>query len=177
MKYLLDGEYTDRLVFRKIDIADFNDWLVFHKDPGSSAHWHAERADPETECRKWYDKQYYRYANNLGGMNALVEKQSGKLIGHCGLLIQTVDAERELEVAYSLIPEFRNKGYATEAARKCLGFAFENLLADSLISIISLTNIPSQRVALKMGMAEEKRTVYDGNEVIIFSIDHRQTIS
>jgi ribosomal-protein-alanine N-acetyltransferase len=73
-----------------------------------------------------------------------------------------------LEVAYSLLPDFRNKGYATEAAKKCRDFTFENNLADSLISIISLTNNPSVNVAIKTGMKVEKQTVYKGNQVNIF---------
>ena len=47
-------------------------------------------------------------------MNALVEKQTGALIGHAGLLVQTVDDIIELEIAYSLLPSGRNKGYATK---------------------------------------------------------------
>lgn len=103
-------------------------------------------------------------------MNALIEKKSGKLIGHCGLLVQTVDEKTELEIGYSLLPEFWNRGYASEAAKKCRDFAFENKFSESLISIISKTNIPSQRVAAHNGMKLEKVTDYHGNAVFIFRI-------
>ena len=170
MKYLLDGEETSRLFFRKIKPSDFNDWLEFHKDPEASRYWIYEKEDAETACRKWYEKQFSRYENNLGGMNALIEKKSNALTGHCGLLVQEVDGIKELEIAYSLLPKFWNRGFATEAARKCRDFAFENFLADSLISIISLANIPSKNVALKMGMTIDKATIYYGNKVEIFRI-------
>ena len=104
-------------------------------------------------------------------MNALIEKESGRLIGHCGLLVQIVDGIPELEIAYSLLPEFWNKGYAIEAAMKCRDFAFANNFSDSLISIISLTNIPSEKVALKNGMHIDKRTIYSNNEVNIFRVN------
>ncbi|MBS1576028.1 MAG: GNAT family N-acetyltransferase, partial [Bacteroidetes bacterium] len=77
----------------------------------------------------------------------------------------------ELEIAYSLLPEFWNKGYATEAASKCRDYAFENDFSDSLISIISLTNIPSEKVALKTGMSVDKKTIYHHNEVNIFRVN------
>ena len=170
MKYLLENQETKRILFRKIDLSDFNEWLVFHNDPITSQHWVADLENPEVACKKWYEKQFYRYQNDLGGMNALIEKTTGKLIGHCGLLIQTVDHNIELEIAYSLLPEFWNKGYASECAKKCRDYAFENNLSDSLISIISLTNIPSENVAIKNGMKIDKVTEYNKNTVNIYRI-------
>jgi RimJ/RimL family protein N-acetyltransferase len=171
MKYLLDGQQTNRLIFRKIKNSDFNDWLEFFKDPATSEHWISAKESPEAECEKWYAYQFYRYENDKGGMNALVEKENGKLIGHCGLLVQVVDGIAELEIAYSLLPGYWGKGYATEAAEKCKNFAFENNLSQSLISIVSLPNIPSAKVALKNGMNIDKVTVYNGNTVNIFRIN------
>lgn len=176
MKYLLEGQETERVLFRKIQKSDFNDWLEFHKDPTTSEHWIYEYESPEIECRKWYDKQFFRYENDLGGMNALIEKNTARLIGHCGLLVQTVDQITELEIAYSLLPEFWNRGFATESAIKCKNFAFENNLSDSIISIISLTNKPSEKVAVKNGMRIDKATEYNGNKVNIYRINKSEWI-
>lgn len=172
MKYLLDGEQTERLEFRKIQVSDFNDWLEFFRDARTHQHWAPMQNPPEVECRLWYEKQHWRYANDMGGMNALIQKQSGKLVGHCGLLVQTVDDETELEIGYSLLPKFWNRGYATEAAKKCRDFAFKNHCADTLISIISKTNMPSQKVAVANGMLLQKETMYHGMEVNIFRISN-----
>ncbi len=170
MKYLLNLEETERLHFRLVDVSDFDHWINFFKDPSSFAHWVEERQNPEIECRQWYEKQFNRYQANLGGMNSLVEKSTGELIGYSGLLVQYVDGKEELEVAYSLLPDYRNKGYATEAAKKCCDHAFQNNFSDSLISIISITNIPSSGVALKNGMTLDKQTIYKENRVNIFRI-------
>jgi RimJ/RimL family protein N-acetyltransferase len=173
MKYTLDSEETNRLHFRLVDISDFDSWLDFFKDPSSFAHWIGERKSPEVECTEWYQKQLGRYEADLGGMNALIEKSTGKLVGYAGLLVQYVDDIEELEIAYSLLPAYRNKGLATEAARKCMDFAFENNFADSLISIISITNTPSANVALKNGMRLVKQTMYKENRVNIFRTEKR----
>lgn len=170
MKYLLEHQQTERLLFRRIQDGDADQWLEFFRDPSSFTFWKEERDSAEEECRKWYEKQVHRYATGLGGMNALIEKATGELVGHAGLLVQQVDEQEELEIAYSLLPKFWNKGYATEAAQKCKAYAFERQLAESLISIISLANVPSQRVAIKNGMAIEKETTYRTIPVYIFRV-------
>nr|WP_294907129.1 GNAT family N-acetyltransferase [uncultured Lacibacter sp.] len=172
--YLLNGQETDRIIFSAIDMSHFDQWLEFFKTPETTLHWIANYEAPEMECRKWYEKQFNRYATGSGGMNALIEKASGRLIGHCGLLKQTVDGISELEIGYSLLPQFWNRGYATEAAKKCREYAFENKLSGSLISIISLTNLPSETVARKNGMTLDKTTFYNGNEVNIFRIKQEE---
>lgn len=169
--YVLDGEESERLLFRRVSLDDYTEWLEFFKNPATSRHWIANYDTPQVECTKWYKRQFERYAQGHGGMNALIEKKSNLFVGHCGLVKQVVDGIPELEIAYSLLPIFWNKGYASEAAAKCKDYAFENNLARSLISIISLTNKESEKVALKIGMTLDKTTIYHANEVNIFRIN------
>lgn len=157
-------------MFRSIDEKDFSQWLKFFEDTTAHQYWIEEQGAPEYECRNWYEKQNLRYEQDRGGMNALIEKSSGKLVGHAGLLVQEVDGVTELEIAYSLLPEFWNKGFAIEAASKCKTFGFENNFAESLISIISVSNLPSQKVATKNGLTIAKQTVYRQNPVYIYRI-------
>ena len=168
--YLLQGQETERLLFRKIRPEDESAWLPFFQDPTSFLHWNQVFESPEIECKKWFANQFKRLQENRGGMNSLIDKESRSLIGYCGVLVQFVDGIRELEIAYSLLPQYRGVGYATEAAKKCRDFAFQNDFAASLISIISKTNTASSSVALKNGMEIEKQTVYKGNDVNIFRI-------
>lgn len=168
--YLLTGQETQRLKFRKLEATDFKTWLAFHQNPLSSKFWEGLPDDPTLACEHWFDKAFYRYDNKLGGMNVLLNKQTNEFIGQCGLLIQTVDGIKELEIGYSLLPKHWKQGYAIEAAKKCKAFAKENSLAKSLISIIHVDNIPSQKVALNNGMQRDKSTIYDGNPVHIFRV-------
>jgi len=177
MNYLLDGKESTRILFKKAHRDQFDQWLAFHQDPLSNKYWIGDYQDPKSECEKWYDYEAYRYENQLGGKNAMIDKTSGLLIGYTGLLIQTVDDIQELEIAYSLVPSFRGKGYATEAAIFCRDYAFRNSLSESLISIISKTNLPSQKVALNMGMKTRHRTIYKRNEVDIFRINKSEWLN
>ncbi|AWX43566.1 Ribosomal-protein-alanine N-acetyltransferase [Flagellimonas maritima] len=170
--FLLENENTERLFFRRVSPADFNDWLPFFYNPLSTKYWDGISLNPADACKDQFDKIFERYEMNLGGMNALILKQTGQLVGLCGLLVQHVDSVEVLEIGYSVLPKFWRKGFAFEAAHKCKDFAFQNKLADSLISIIHVDNIPSQKVAIKIGMYLEKTTTYKDNPVHIFRVDH-----
>lgn len=170
---LLFGQQSERLRYRKLVLADFEPWLRFCEDPPSLRYFGMpEHHTPLQNCELWFERAMHRYENNLGGMNALEHKTSGKLVGQCGLLVQTIDGVEELEIGYSLMPEFRSQGYASEAARFLRDYTFLHALSDSLISIIHVENEASARVALANGMHWEKTTVFKEIPVNVFRI-HR----
>lgn len=174
-KYSLEGQETERLLFRKITEQDFDTWLAFCKYPDSLKYIFSQGQlkveDPTERCRIWFNRVYNRYEKGLGGMNALIEKQTGALVGQCGLLIQTIDDIEELEIGYSLMPAYRGKGFASEAAIKCKEFAFENEYATSLISVIVPENADSIKVALNNRMKLDKTTTSNGDVVNIYRIN------
>lgn len=90
MNLLLEGEETERLLFRKLSPSDFDTWLPFHQDPRSSQYWEGLPEDPIIACQEQFARVFERYEKDLGGMNALILKSTGSLIGVCGLLVQTV---------------------------------------------------------------------------------------
>ncbi|SHG88819.1 GNAT family N-acetyltransferase [Flagellimonas flava] len=169
--YLLDGHETERLSFRKVQSSDFDIWLPFFDNPKSTQFWDGLPADPAEACQQQFDRIFERYEQGLGGMNALVLKSTNELVGICGLLVQEVDGIKELEIGYSVLPKFWLKGFAFEAADKCKKEAFKNNWSSSLISIIHVDNIPSQKVAKKNGMYLDKTTSYKDNPVHIFRVN------
>ncbi|TXT58645.1 MAG: hypothetical protein BAJALOKI3v1_1240002 [Promethearchaeota archaeon] len=172
MKYLLTGQDTDRLRFRLLTRDDYDTWIeLFKNNLVGGFLGMADLSTPQEQCDKWFELCENRYKNDLGGMNVLIDKSTNKLVGQCGLLIQDVDCTKELEIGYSMLPKYWNKGYATEAAKKCRDFAFINSYTDTLISIVHIDNIKSEKVALKNGMTKTKQTVFKGMPVNIFRIN------
>ncbi len=168
MKYLLTGQETERLKFRLLKMEDFDSWVDLFKAKNIAKYLDLDQKLSDLElCKKWFDKAFHRYENDLGGMNVLIDKKTNRLVGQCGLLIQTIENIERLEIGYSILPEFWNQGYASESATKCKNYAFENDFADSLISMIHVDNLGSERVALKNGMTFEKKL----NSFNIFRID------
>lgn len=170
--YFLEGLETERLRFRKLSWDDFDAWQeLFVSDDVAIFLGLDPKLSKKELTQKWFDKTFDRYENNLGSMNALIDKKTNRLVGQSGLLIQTVEGEKRMEVSYSILPEFWRKGYAYEAANACKNYAFENDLAENLISVIEPKNIGSEKVALKNGMTFEKRVEeYSGAPFNVFSI-------
>ena len=106
----------------------------------------------EAETQAWLDRQLSRYAQYGFGLWAVVLKESGGMIGQCGLTMQPWRGDEVLEVGYLFNHAFWHHGYATEAARGCMEYAFDRLGAREVCSIIRETNLPSRRVAERNGM-------------------------
>lgn len=173
MKYILENEETSRLAFRLLKEDDFEDWMPLFKDTSAALYLGMDTSlSPKEQCQFWFNKVFNRYANDLGGMNVLIDKESNRLVGQCGLLVQTVAEQKKLEVGYSVLPEFRGMGYAIEAAQKCRNYAFEHRFTPDLISIIHIDNIASKKVALKNGMQVVlKLDDFEGMPTNIFGIN------
>lgn len=171
--YLMHGLTTKRLRFRLVTPSDFAPWLAFYNDPESTRFWAGIPENPEEACTLQFNRIFERYEKGLGGMNALTDISSGAFIGLAGLLVQEVDGCKELEIAYSILPAHRRKGFAFEAAEACKNHAESQELANSLISIIHRDNLPSRKVALKNGMQKGKATIYKDNPVYIYRLQLR----
>lgn len=168
MKYLLTGQETERLKFRLLDLEDFDLWKALFKSKSIAKYLDLDPKLSESElCKKWFDKVFHRYENELGGMNVLIDKKTNQLIGQCGLLIQKVEGFQRMEIGYAILPQYWNQGFAFESALKCKNFAFENKMAQSLISTVHVENLGSEKVALKNAMTFEKKI----DSFNIFSID------
>lgn len=142
---------TERLTLRELSQSDFEDMCKLLQDP--VVMYAYEGAFNNQEVQDWLDKQLGRYQNDGFGLWGVVEKDSGELIGQCGITYQEYDGRTIPEIGYLFRKEFWHKGYATEAALVCKEYAFNTLLFDEIYSIIRDTNIPSQRVALRNGMS------------------------
>ena len=65
-----------------------------------------------------------------------------------------------LEVGYHFRRDHWGHGYATEAARACMEYAFRQLAAEKVVSLILPENLPSRRVAERNGMQVERQVLH-----------------
>ena len=166
---LLEHLTTDRLRFRPLTLADKPRLLDFFADPVATE-FHFIKTDVSAYADNWLRRQLGRYANEQGGLHAVELLETGELVGQAGLLYQWVDGIPKWEVGYHFFREHWGKGYATEAAKACRNFCFENEMAETLISLIHPDNLRSQAVAKRNGMTEWKRTTWRELPVVVYRI-------
>lgn len=141
---------TERLYLREMTQADYPSLCQILQDEQAMHAYEGAFSDAETQA--WLDRQLSRYQEWQFGLWAAVLKETGKMIGQCGLTMQPWKDQEVLEIGYLFQRAYWHRGYATEAARACRDYAFQVLNADEVCSIIRNTNTASQKVAMRNGM-------------------------
>lgn len=163
---------TERLILRRLTPADAEALYRIYHEPDVLkyfAHGPPESIEAERAGIIRHLGHYDRYGF---GLWATVLRDSGEMIGRCGLLAQHVDGVDEVEVAYLLSPRFWGRKLASEAARAIRDYGFQTLELSRLISIIHAQNLASKRVAVAMGMQCSKASRLYDLDVEIFAM-HR----
>jgi ribosomal-protein-alanine N-acetyltransferase len=81
----------------------------------------------------------------------IVHKADKILIGDMGFM-GGPDEDNVAEVGYSIVPEYRNRGYATEALRACIRWGFQEQGMKAIIADTLQDNIASIKVLTRVGM-------------------------
>jgi RimJ/RimL family protein N-acetyltransferase len=100
------------------------------------------------------------------GMWAVELKDSGEFVGRVGL--HNPEGWPDLELGWMLMPTQRRHGYATEAARAALDFAFNRVGALRAISLIRVENSASEKVARRLGGRQATTIDFLGKSTLVY---------
>lgn len=140
---------TERLLLRLMQETDLDALLLIFTDVKVMAAFHHPPFTHE-QMTRWLQRNL-DHQNQYGyGLFSVILKETGELIGDCGL--EQMDDMHAAELGYDFRSEFWNQGFATEAAVAVRDYAFEVLRLPRLISLIRVGNLRSKRVAEKVGM-------------------------
>lgn len=115
---------------------------------------------------EWTLRNYQEYGFGLW----VIETHTGDFVGDCGLTMQDVEGEQLVEVGWHVRTPLRRQGYASEAAGSVRAAA-RGAGVDHLVAIIRPSNIASQRVATKIGLALEREVHAHGGPALVFGAD------
>jgi RimJ/RimL family protein N-acetyltransferase len=147
---------TARLLLRPLSAGDLDALVLVYADPEVMRYIGPGVPLQPDEARRLLERRIRDYDRQGYGVLAVVERDSGAVIGRCGLIHWEIDGRDELEVGYILARSAWGRGYATEAATAVRDFALARLARRRLIALIRDGNAASMRVAEKLGMVHER---------------------
>ena len=162
---------TERLRLRPF-AADLSDVDALQRVMGDpvSMRWYPAPFDREA-TRAWIERQLARYRAEGTGLFAIEDKRTGELLGDCGPAFQDVDGQRLLELGWHVLRARQGHGIATEAGEVWRDWAFTSMAEPSLISLIRPENVPSRRVAEKLGFEIWRGTIRAGWGHLVYRLD------
>lgn len=157
---------TERLTLRMLAESDFEEYSAIHLDPEVTRFTARVQFDLLDTWRHlamilghWQLKGF--------GMWGVFERDSGKLTGRVGFF-QPVTWP-DFELGWTIGKAFWGKGYAPEAAKACLDYAFDVMKKKRVISLIDPQNVASIRVAEKIGeKLTDERFTTGGHELLVY---------
>jgi RimJ/RimL family protein N-acetyltransferase len=158
---------TKRLILRELCAGDLDDMAALLGDPDVMRYY--PRPKSRDEARGWIDWNRGLYREHGFGLWAVLLRETGEFAGDCGLTAQRVEDTDEIEVGYHIRADLQGSGYATEAAAAARDFARGRLALRRIIAIIDPANLPSRRVAEKIGLQQEKHATVHDRECIIYA--------
>ncbi|HZH12971.1 MAG TPA: GNAT family N-acetyltransferase [Archangium sp.] len=136
---------SERLLIRAWKESDAEAFYELTQDEGFNLHpINIYRQESIDTAREWIRK--------VKGKLAVFEKVSGKLIGMGGLAPWTWEGEELFDITYRLRESAWGKGYGWELAEALVNHGFRELGLDQITATIAPDNLPSKKIAEKLGM-------------------------
>lgn len=158
--------HTDRLVLRELNPTDLDFVAAMLAHPDVSRHYDGVFTSGDAE--KWMNRQVERYRCDGHGLWLASNRRTGEPVGQIGLALQEVEGVLRAEIGWLLERSHWGRGYATEGARAVRDAARDRWNYGSVISLIRPANLPSQRVALRIGQERMREVEFNGATNLLF---------
>ena len=140
---------SETLLLRKIEPEDLPQILPI-------SFYDGKQAETETEAAKMLQQIEQDYLNGESVHWGIEERSSGKLTGTCGFYRGFENASGELGCV--LLPEYRGKGYMTEAMRLAIEFGFRRIELKRIFAVTSKDNSAAIRLLERLNFRSIKAT-------------------
>jgi RimJ/RimL family protein N-acetyltransferase len=140
---------TNRLYLRELSIEDTENFYLLNADE-EVIKYTGDKAFESIEKAKTFLENYNPYQEYGYGRWAVVDKSNDEFLGWCGLKFSP--KLQETDIGFRFFKKHWNKGFATESAKVCLNYAFENLHLNKIVGRAMEANIASIKVLEKIGM-------------------------
>jgi ribosomal-protein-alanine N-acetyltransferase len=145
---------TDRLLLRKIQLADVDDVYEYTSDPLVAEHTSWPPHESREASAAFVAGLVEEYAKGEIAPWGVELKAERKLLGTCGFIAWHV-RHRKAEVGYAMHRSYWGRGLMTEAVRAIVDFGFERMALYRIEALCDVDNVGSYRVMEKAGLAFE----------------------
>jgi len=156
---------TNRLILREILPTDVDGLFELDNDPEVHRYLGNKPIQTKEQAAEVIAFIRQQYIDNGIGRWAVIDKQTNNFLGWAGLKLiteQTNNHINYLDVGYRLIKKYWGQGFATEAARASLAYAFNEMQAPAVYAITDTNNAASHHVLLKVGLSFIETFEYHG---------------
>ncbi|MDF2932395.1 MAG: N-acetyltransferase [Chryseobacterium sp.] len=145
---------TERLILRKLEKSDAERMFLLDSNPDVMKYIGISPLLKLEESEKVIQMIQQQYRDNGLGRLAVIEKETGLLIGWSGLKLHTAEIngyQNFYELGYRFLPESWGKGYAFESSKASLNFGFNDLNAEIIYAYAHAENGASNKVLNRLG--------------------------
>ncbi len=146
---------TDRLLLREIRLDDAEAMFCLDSNPNVHRYLGNNPVKTIDECYHYMKSIHNQYVQNGIGRFAVVLKNTNEVIGWAGLKFITEPENGHVnfyDIGYRLQEEHWRKGYAFEAAKAWLDYAFNNMKVEKVHASAHIDNIGSNKILQKIGL-------------------------
>ena len=154
---------TERLFLREMTENDFA--ALYKVLADSEIMRYYPYAFDEISVRNWIKRNMERYRIFGFGLWAVCLKDTGEMIGDCGLTMQMINGQIRPEIGYHIRADKQRQGYAKEAAVAVRDWTFRNTPFRMIFSYMKHTNEPSCKTAISYGCKRVDEFTDEVNEV------------
>src|SRR4051812_10194079 len=164
---------TDRLLLRQFTTDDLDALAHIFADPEVVKHLGSGQPASKGETETALRSIIAHWSHHGFGRWAAVHKRTRELVGYGGLR----NFHGEPELVYLLKKSHWRRGLATEMARVCLKFGFEELRFERIIAMAKTANVASHRVMEKAGMCFERAASIYGMDIVCYALSRPAYLS
>ena len=145
---------TRRTVLRPFTGSETPLLLPILSDPTTMAFWPSPL--DEGDVAAWVERNARSFEESGLGRMLIEDRESGSVLGDCGIMRAEIDGRIENDLGYILHHEYWGAGLATECAQACLEDGVRRLGLRRVVANMPHDHAASIRVAEKLGMVRER---------------------
>jgi ribosomal-protein-alanine N-acetyltransferase len=170
---------TERLLLRELELSDVEGMFELESNPNVHRYVGNKPISHIDESRAYIESVHQQYKTFGTGRWAVILKETNEFLGWSGIKFITNEINNHkdfYEIGYRFIERHWKKGYATEAGKAFIDYAFNELKADVLYAYADAGNENSRRILEKLGLQYVNSFEYEGESEVWYELKNQNLV-